>query len=419
MAGTQPYGRTNLANTPPGVAVGKCLSWYADTRHPGRMDPVELTVDELLIRPWRAEDADAVYRACQDPLIQRWTTVPKPYLREHAVEFTGARSAAGWRDGSSAHFGVFDAGTGELLGSNGVVGIDARTATGELGYWTAPWARGRDVTVRASREVARWAFDALELRRLVWQAMVGNWGSRLVALRAGFRIDGRLRLADPAQPGVVEGWVGSLLPSDLTDELPEGFGPDSLVARRAKVFGQPHPVLRVETPGGPVTLRRPTERDLDAMAASCRDPEAVRWTTVPDPYHRSNAEWYLWHIADQWADGAGLHCGLYDEADNYCGSFGLRLMADPQIADVGYLVSPEARGKGYATAAVRALCAWGFDQLDLARIEWRAHVGNHASKRVAEKAGFTLEGIERAGVPQRGERRDNWLGAILPGDPAR
>ncbi|MGH3647775.1 MAG: GNAT family N-acetyltransferase [Micromonosporaceae bacterium] len=382
------------------------------------MEPVELSVDDLLIRPWRESDADAVYRACQDPMIHQWTTVPSPYLPEHAAEFTGTRSPAGWQDGSSANFGVFDAGTGELLGSNGVVTIDARTATGELGYWTAPWARGRDVTVRASRAVAGWAFGTLGLERLIWQAMIGNWASRLVGLRAGFRIEGRLRLVHPGQPGAVEGWVGSMLPSDLTDELPAGFGPDSLVARRAKVFGQPQPVLRAEAPSGPITLRRPTERDLDAMVASCRDPESVRWTTVPDPYHRSDAEWYLRHIADQWADGAGLLCGLYDDADNYCGSFGLRLMADPQIGDVGFLVSPWARGKGYASAAVRALCKWGFDQLDLSRIEWRAHVGNHASKRVAEKAGFVLEGTERAGCPQRGERRDSWVAALLPGDVA-
>ncbi|MGH3739025.1 MAG: GNAT family N-acetyltransferase [Micromonosporaceae bacterium] len=380
------------------------------------MEPVELVDDDLLIRPWRPSDAAAVHRACQDPLIQRWTTVPRPYLAEHAEDFVGPHSAAGWEDGTSATFGIFDAGSGELLGSVALVSIDARLGSAELGYWIAPWARGRGVTVRASRAVARWAFDTLGVRRLVWLAMLGNWASRLVALRAGFRMEGRLRLTDPVRPGTVEGWIASLLPTDLGDVPPDSFGPDSLVVRRAKVFGGPHPVLRVDSPGGPITLRRPTEKDLDAMVASCRDPESVRWTTVPDPYQASNAEWYLAHIADQWGDGAGLHCGLYDDADNYCGSFSLRLMSDPQIADIGFLVSPWARGKGYATAAVRALCDWGFEHLDLARIEWRAHVGNDASRRVAEKAGFVPEGVERSGVPQRGERRDNWLAALLPTD---
>jgi hypothetical protein len=36
------------------------------------------------LRPWRPDDAGAVFAACQDEEIQRWTEVPVPYLREHA-----------------------------------------------------------------------------------------------------------------------------------------------------------------------------------------------------------------------------------------------------------------------------------------------------------------------------------------------
>ncbi|MGH3450260.1 MAG: GNAT family N-acetyltransferase, partial [Haloechinothrix sp.] len=51
------------------------------------MEPVELSDGDLLLRPWQPQDAEAVYRACRDPEIQRWTTVPSPYLREHAEHF--------------------------------------------------------------------------------------------------------------------------------------------------------------------------------------------------------------------------------------------------------------------------------------------------------------------------------------------
>jgi hypothetical protein len=46
----------------------------------GRVKPVEITADGLLLRPWQTDDADVVFRARQDPEIQRWTTVPSPYL---------------------------------------------------------------------------------------------------------------------------------------------------------------------------------------------------------------------------------------------------------------------------------------------------------------------------------------------------
>ena len=44
-----------------------------------------LEADGLTLRPWRASDADAVYAACQDPEIVKWTTIPQPYEREHAA----------------------------------------------------------------------------------------------------------------------------------------------------------------------------------------------------------------------------------------------------------------------------------------------------------------------------------------------
>ena len=37
-------------------------------------------------------------------------------------------------------------------------------------------------------------------------------------------------------------------------------------------------------------------------------------------------------------------------------------------------------------------------------------------QRVAEKAGFVLEGVQRARLAQRGERRDCWVAGLLPGD---
>ncbi|MEV0805233.1 GNAT family N-acetyltransferase [Micromonospora sp. NPDC050200] len=382
------------------------------------MEPVEITEDGLLLRPWRATDADAVHRACQDPDIQRWTTVPRPYLPERAHAFVTEITPAAWAEGTGAPFAVCDADTGELLGSCGLVSIDRALDSAEIGYWTAPWARGRGVTVRATRAVARWAFDALKLRRLIWQAEVGNHASRLVALRAGFQVSGELRLAHPTEGGRPAGWIGSLLPGEVpAPGEPGPAGPDTLDARRAAVFGRPQPVLFAATTGTELRLRPMAERDLDAIVATCQDPDTIRWTTVPHPYRREHAEGFLRDFADAaWARGTGAYYTVADADDRYVASVDLRLGPDPLNGNVGFMTAPHARGRGYLPAAVGALAAWGFTTLGLARIEWLALVGNTASRRVAEKAGFSFEGTARGRLVTRDGRGDAWVAALLAED---
>ncbi|MEV0727743.1 GNAT family N-acetyltransferase [Polymorphospora sp. NPDC050346] len=382
------------------------------------VEPPTITEAGLTLRPWHPDDADAVLRACQDPAISRWTTVPSPYLPEHAVGFVAEHAPAGWAAGTRAPFAVCDAATGELLGSCGLVSLDRAGGQGEIGYWTAPWARGRGVAVRATRIVARWAFESVGLRRLVWRAEVGNHTSRLVALRAGFTMEGILRRDAPAGAGETDSWIGSLLPDD-PGPAPgrEPARPGSVEARRAAVFAGDQPTLTADAPGGRIRLRRPGPADVDRIVATCRDDAAIRWTSVPDPYHRRDAGHFLAAAEQQWARGAGAVFAIAGPAGTFDGSMALRLSAaDPAVADVGFLISPAARNRGYASAALAVVCAWAFDALVVHRVEWRAHVGNTASRRVAEKAGFTVEGVARGGLAHRGARVDVWVGALLVDD---
>jgi RimJ/RimL family protein N-acetyltransferase len=104
---------------------------------------VQIDEADLTLRPWLPSDADAVYRAAQDPLIPRYTTLPSPYRMSDAERFVGDVAPAGWESSSSANFAVVDRASGELLASCGLVWI--RDGLAELGYWTAGWARGRGV----------------------------------------------------------------------------------------------------------------------------------------------------------------------------------------------------------------------------------------------------------------------------------
>ncbi|GGX90230.1 GNAT family N-acetyltransferase [Streptomyces fructofermentans] len=177
------------------------------------MDPVTLTSARLLLRTVGAHDTDAVYDAAQDPDIQRWTTIPSPYLREHAAGFTEQMVPDGWADGSMFTFGVFLPFGGELAG---MLGITMRSlGVGEIGFWTTKEHRGNGYISEAVLTASRWAFTRLAIDRVEWRAEVGNAGSRAVAERTGFTIEGTLRSAINNKGVRRDCWVGSLLPSDL------------------------------------------------------------------------------------------------------------------------------------------------------------------------------------------------------------
>ena len=111
-----------------------------------------------------------------------------------------------WADAEHGEmtFAIVEA-TGERL--LGMVGLHARDATmREIGYWTAPWARGQGVMTAAARMACQFGFDVLGLQRIEWWAGVGNDASWRVAEKLGFTREGtcRRRLAAPRRaPGRV------------------------------------------------------------------------------------------------------------------------------------------------------------------------------------------------------------------------
>lgn len=191
------------------------------------MEPMTLTTRRLLLRPFRPGDAEAVFTACQDPAVQRWTTVPSPYEREHAETYVTRICPDGWRNDTGYNFAVTARDGGELVGAMGLVRLNLGTAArvAELGYWTAKEQRGHGFTSEAARAVARWTLEDLGVERLEWFAETGNSASRAVALNAGFRMEGTLR-AKIVHRGVRrDAWAGSLLPSDLGLESATAYRP--------------------------------------------------------------------------------------------------------------------------------------------------------------------------------------------------
>ena len=156
------------------------------------IEPPTLRDGDLVLRPKRRADLDALTAACQDPEIPRWTFVPSPYTRADAeayYERSRAEAAAG-RAVSLLAVGARDE---RLLGSFSVMELDRAPGYGELGYWVAAGARGRGVATRAVRLLHDWAVRALGLTELEILPHRDNAASRRIAEKAGYRDTGELR----------------------------------------------------------------------------------------------------------------------------------------------------------------------------------------------------------------------------------
>ncbi|AEG44190.1 RimJ/RimL family protein N-acetyltransferase [Isoptericola variabilis J7] len=184
------------------------------------MEPFVLATDRVRLSVPTERDVDVVAEICTDPAIAEWTTVPSPYTRADAEGFVTGMVVDGWATGTSFTWAVRDPGDtdGPVLGMVGMTceGAEGVERVGELGYWAAPAARGRGLTTEAARLVVDWALDpeGLGLVRAHWSAYVGNWASRRVAWKLGFRFEGTLRRWALQRGARRDAWVGSLLPED-------------------------------------------------------------------------------------------------------------------------------------------------------------------------------------------------------------
>jgi RimJ/RimL family protein N-acetyltransferase len=166
---------------------------------------------------------------------------------------------------------------------------------------------------------------------------------------------------------------------------------------------------------GVIRLRLRTDADVPALVAACQDPEIPRWTRVPYDYGEERArEWAELAVADQ-REGRGLHLLVVDADDDHLlGSCGIVAIDwEEGTCDIGYWAVAEARGRGVIPGAVRLLCGWIFDELPIDRITISAEPENASSRRVAEKAGFTFEGVLRSYFVNKGTRRDAALYSLL------
>lgn len=346
-------------------------------------DVPTLTDGEVTLRAHRPDDAPAVLEQCHDPLSRQWTTVPLEYTLADAEQFATTKVGGWWEDGSEWAFAV-ETTDGDVRRFAGTVSLrDRGEGRAEVAYGSHPWVRGRGVMERALRLLLTWGFEQRDLRMVVWWANRGNWASRRLAWRVGFRVEGEVRRWLPQRGDLLDGWVGTLLAGEPMEPRTPWLDAPRIV-------------------GKSVVLRRMGLQDVDRVVEACNDPETLRWLgKIPQPYGRAEAEAFIESREDDHAAGTCVTWAAADpETDQLVATLNIFEIRPGLDAEFGYWVHPDARGRGIATEAGRMVLRHAFipvedGGLGLSRVRGLAAEGNLASRRVLEKCGLTYQGRER------------------------
>jgi RimJ/RimL family protein N-acetyltransferase len=161
-----------------------------------------------------------------------------------------------------------------------------------------------------------------------------------------------------------------------------------------------------------LTLRPPGAGDAAGQFAAV-DREVQRWMAWSVDYSRDKALEWCTEEAFQDPGREANFVIVPHVTGRLAGVIGIsRADWETGVAETGYWLGPADRRHGYVTEAVRAVARYAFG-LGLHRLEVLAAVGNVASQRVAERAGFSREGVLRKARPVPGGRSDMVLYSLL------
>ncbi len=158
--------------------------------------------------------------------------------------------------------------------------------------------------------------------------------------------------------------------------------------------------------------------DAPDVERLCGAPEiALHTLNIPHPYPEGKAQEWIASCPERFEKGVEVTFAItLREGGALAGAIGILPNRDHDRADIGYWIGMPYWGRGFATEALRAVIAYGFDELGMNRIFAEHFTRNPASGRVMQKAGMRHEGTLRQMHKKWGEYVDSELYAILSSD---
>lgn len=164
-------------------------------------------------------------------------------------------------------------------------------------------------------------------------------------------------------------------------------------------------------------LHEPALSDAEAMFAQLT-PEVTRTLHFFSPKSVEEQRETVRGILEENLSGDAFTAGIYERASGaYLGGCGVvGYDEESSSAEIGYWLAAEHQGKGYASEAVRALCRYLFEECEANRTVICNDVRNAASRAVAERVGFRLDGVLRSHTPLKGDLVDTAYYTLFPGE---
>ena len=148
----------------------------------------------LTLRPSRDSDIEPIYQACQDPLISRFTTVPRDYTMAHASDFV-RKDRTSLAEKHEIRF-VIEYGVGDdaiFVGVISLHSVDIANHCAAIGYWMVHGERGKGIATKAAKVITDYGFTTLGLRRIEGLVDSDNVASCKLLISAGYTTEALLR----------------------------------------------------------------------------------------------------------------------------------------------------------------------------------------------------------------------------------
>jgi ribosomal-protein-alanine N-acetyltransferase len=172
----------------------------------------------------------------------------------------------------------------------------------------------------------------------------------------------------------------------------------------------------IETPR--LILRKMRLTDADDLFAYARDPEVSRYLVWTPHQNIEETRGYINYVNSQYDKGLLEDWGIeYRQSHTFIGTAGYFFWDVPHSrAEIHYCLAKDYWHKGLMPEALRAILRFGFERMQLNRIEAKCFPENLGSEKVLKKIGMQFEGIMRQGVYAKGSFHDMKCYAVLSSD---